>query len=46
MVYLMHVLGTATISAARPTAARALTPILQEIVATVKTAITLATIRL
>jgi alkylation response protein AidB-like acyl-CoA dehydrogenase len=31
MVYLMHVLGTATISAARPNAARALTPILQEI---------------
>jgi alkylation response protein AidB-like acyl-CoA dehydrogenase len=33
MVYLMHVLGTATISAARPSAAQALTPILQEIVA-------------
>lgn len=31
MVYVMHVLGTATISAARPSAARALTPILQEI---------------
>lgn len=31
MVYLMHILGTATISAARPGAARALTPILQEI---------------
>ncbi|HKN31710.1 MAG TPA: acyl-CoA dehydrogenase family protein [Terriglobales bacterium] len=31
MVYLMHILGTATISAARPSAARALTPILQEI---------------
>jgi alkylation response protein AidB-like acyl-CoA dehydrogenase len=31
MVYLMHVLGTATISAARPRAAQALTPILQEI---------------
>jgi alkylation response protein AidB-like acyl-CoA dehydrogenase len=31
MVYLMHVVGTATISAARPSAARALTPILQEI---------------
>src|SRR5437879_13252857 len=31
MVYLMHFLGTATISAARPSAARALTPILQEI---------------
>jgi alkylation response protein AidB-like acyl-CoA dehydrogenase len=31
MVYLMHVLGTATISAARPSAARALTPILHEI---------------
>jgi alkylation response protein AidB-like acyl-CoA dehydrogenase len=33
MVYLMHILGTATISAARPSAARALTPILQEIAA-------------
>jgi alkylation response protein AidB-like acyl-CoA dehydrogenase len=31
MVYLMHILGTATISAARPSAAEALTPILQEI---------------
>ncbi len=31
MVYLMHILGTATISAARPSAARALAPILQEI---------------
>ena len=31
MVYLMHILGAATISAARPSAARALTPILQEI---------------
>jgi alkylation response protein AidB-like acyl-CoA dehydrogenase len=31
MVYLMHVLGTACISAARPSAAPALTPILQEI---------------
>src|SRR5580692_6250876 len=31
MVYLMHVLGTATISAARPSAAQALAPILQEI---------------
>lgn len=31
MVYLMHVLGAATISAARPSAARALTPILEEI---------------
>src|SRR6195256_2164690 len=31
MVYLMHIVGTATISAARPSAARALTPILQEI---------------
>ena len=31
MVYLMHILGTATISAARPSAAQALTPILQEI---------------
>jgi alkylation response protein AidB-like acyl-CoA dehydrogenase len=33
MVYLMHILGTATISAARPSAARALTPILHEIAA-------------
>jgi alkylation response protein AidB-like acyl-CoA dehydrogenase len=33
MVYLMHILGTATISAARPSAAPALTPILQEIAA-------------
>src|SRR5580692_4587228 len=31
MVYLMHLLGTATMSAARPKAAQALTPILQEI---------------
>src|ERR1700756_469099 len=31
MVYLMHILGPATISAARPGAARAITPILQEI---------------
>ncbi len=31
MIYLMHILGTATISAARPSAAPALTPILQEI---------------
>lgn len=31
MVYLMHVLGTATILAARPSAARALTPILHKI---------------
>ena len=31
MVYLMHVLGTACISAARPGAAAALTPILQQI---------------
>jgi alkylation response protein AidB-like acyl-CoA dehydrogenase len=31
MVYLMHILGTATISAARPGAAGALTPVLQEI---------------
>src|ERR1700741_142528 len=31
MVYLMHILGTAAISAARPNAAQALTPILQEI---------------
>jgi len=33
MVYLMHILGTATISAARPGANRALTPILQDIAA-------------
>jgi alkylation response protein AidB-like acyl-CoA dehydrogenase len=33
MVYLMHILGTATISAARPSAAPALRPILQEIAA-------------
>src|SRR6516162_5866591 len=31
MVYLMHILGTATISAARPGAAKAVTPILQQI---------------
>ena len=31
MVYLMHILGTASISAARPSATRALTPILKEI---------------
>jgi len=31
MVYLMHILGTATISAARPIAAQALAPILQQI---------------
>jgi alkylation response protein AidB-like acyl-CoA dehydrogenase len=31
MVYLMHILGTATVSAARPGAAQALAPILQEI---------------
>src|SRR6201993_1329680 len=31
MVYLMHILGTAAILAARPSAAQALTPILQEI---------------
>ncbi len=31
MVYLMHILGAAIMSAARPGAARALTPILQEI---------------
>jgi alkylation response protein AidB-like acyl-CoA dehydrogenase len=31
MVYLMHILGTATISAARPSAAQAVTPILKEI---------------
>jgi alkylation response protein AidB-like acyl-CoA dehydrogenase len=31
MVYLMHLLGTATISAARPSASPALAPILQEI---------------
>lgn len=33
MVYLMHVLGTASISAARPSAAQAVTPILREIAA-------------
>src|SRR6476646_3706575 len=33
MVYLMHILGTATISAARPSAAQALTPTLREIAA-------------
>jgi alkylation response protein AidB-like acyl-CoA dehydrogenase len=31
MVYLMHILGTTTLSAARPSAAQALAPILQEI---------------
>src|SRR5271170_2136430 len=31
MVYLMHILGTATISTARPGAAQALAPILKEI---------------
>src|SRR3954469_24252857 len=31
MVYLMHILGTTTMSAARPSAAEAVTPILQEI---------------
>ena len=31
MVYLMHVLGTATISAARPSATQALSPLLQDI---------------
>lgn len=31
MVYLMHLLGTATIAAARPSAAHTLTPILQDI---------------
>jgi len=31
MVYLMHILGTATISAARPSAAQALAPILRQI---------------
>jgi len=31
MVYLMHILGTATIAAARPAAAQAVTPILKEI---------------
>jgi len=31
MVYLMHMLGTATIAAARPSAAQAVTPILREI---------------
>jgi len=33
MVYLMHILGTATISAARPSAAQTVTPILEEIAA-------------
>ena len=33
MVYLMHILGAATIGAARPSAAQAATPILQEIAA-------------
>lgn len=33
MVYLMHILGTASISAARPSAAQAVAPILQEIAA-------------
>src|SRR5689334_16775121 len=33
MVYVMHVLGTASISAARPEAAQAVAPILQEIAA-------------
>ena len=33
MVYLMHILGTAAISAARPGAAQAVTPILQQIAA-------------
>jgi alkylation response protein AidB-like acyl-CoA dehydrogenase len=33
MVYLMHILGAATISAARPSAAQAVTPILRAIVA-------------
>jgi alkylation response protein AidB-like acyl-CoA dehydrogenase len=31
MVYLMHILGTATMSSARPSAAQAVTPILREI---------------
>ena len=31
MVYVMHIMGAATIAAARPSAAQALTPILQEI---------------
>src|ERR1700724_3073284 len=31
VVYLMHILGTATISAARPSASQAVLPILQEI---------------
>jgi alkylation response protein AidB-like acyl-CoA dehydrogenase len=31
MVYLMHILGTATISVARPSAVQALTPVLREI---------------
>src|SRR5579864_9195860 len=33
MVYLMHILGAATISAARPSAAQAVTPVLKEICA-------------
>ena len=33
MVYVMHILGTATIAAARPAAAQSLAPILQEIAA-------------
>jgi alkylation response protein AidB-like acyl-CoA dehydrogenase len=33
MVYVMHILGTATISAARPSAAQAIAPTLQEIAA-------------
>jgi alkylation response protein AidB-like acyl-CoA dehydrogenase len=33
MVYVMHILGTATISSARPSAAQALAPILKEIAA-------------
>jgi alkylation response protein AidB-like acyl-CoA dehydrogenase len=33
MVYVMHILGTAAIEAARPNAAQALTPVLKEIAA-------------
>src|SRR2546423_4847137 len=33
MVYLMHILGTATIRSARPSAAKGVTPLLQEVVA-------------
>src|SRR5437016_13266462 len=33
MVYLMHILGVATIRSARPSAAKGVTPLLQEVVA-------------